>query len=129
MKKIAFCLLLVTLCSWPLMSRAAVAAYEFNGNLNSSAGGAALGTGYAAPAGSPVYSFTTATINGSTAQVASFSRGTWFSMIHGLGANGGGSLLNQYTLIFDVMFPSRPSGWAVLYQTTTANTDDGEWFV
>jgi predicted phosphodiesterase len=129
MKELAFCLLLATSCSWSLMSRAAVAAYEFNGNLNSSSGGAALGTGYAAPAVSPVYSFTTTTINGSTAQVASFSRGTWFSMIHGRGANGGGNLLNQYTLIFDVMFPSRPSGWAVLYQTTTANTDDGEWFV
>src|SRR5882672_1684337 len=107
----------------------AVAQYDFNGNLNSSAGGVALTTGFAAPAASMGVAFTTATIAGQPAQVSSFTRGTYFTMTHGLGANGGGSLLNQYTLIFDVMFPSRPSGWAVLYQTAPANNDDGEWFV
>jgi hypothetical protein len=50
-------------------------------------------------------------------------------MTHGLGANGGGSLLNQYPLIFDVMFPSHVDPWAVLYQTSPANNNDGEWFV
>ena len=129
MRIIALGLFLAAIGGLPHLARGAVAAYEFNGNLNASSGGAALGTGYAGPATSAQYSFTTATINGNSAQVASFTRGTWFSMIHGLGANGGGTMLNQYTLIFDVMFPSRPSGWAVLYQTTVANNDDGEWFV
>ncbi|OQB94354.1 MAG: Calcineurin-like phosphoesterase [Verrucomicrobia bacterium ADurb.Bin118] len=105
------------------------AQYDFNGNLNSSVGGLALTTGYAAPATSPGVTFTTQTIGGSTAQVASFTRGTYFSMNHGLGGNGGGAQLNQYTLIMDVMFPSRPSGWAVLYQSNPANSDDGEWFI
>lgn len=105
------------------------AQYDFNANLNSSAGGTALTPGYAAPATSAGVTFSNVTLNGGTAQVASFTRGTYFTMAHGLGANGGGSLLNQYTLIFDVMFPSRPSGWAALYQTTPANTEDAEWFV
>jgi predicted phosphodiesterase len=122
-------LLFLALWCTPVQVRAAIAQYDFNGNLNSSTGGAALTTGFAAPAVTAGVSFSTTTINGSPAQVASFTRGTWFSMTHGAGANGGGSLLNQYTLIFDVMFPSRPSGWAVLYQTTVGNTDDGEWFV
>src|SRR6185436_5764649 len=103
--------------------------YDFNGNLNPSSSGSTLATGFAPPAVSPSVTFSDVMINGGTAQVASFSRGTWFSLSHGLGANGGGSLLDQYTLIFDVMFPSRPSGWAVLYQISAANNNDGEWFV
>ncbi len=109
--------------------RGAVAQHEFNGKLNSSVGGVALTTGFAAPAQSAGVSFTSATIGGQSAQVASFTRGTYFTMTHGLGANGGGSLLNQYTLIFDVMFPSHVDPWAVLYQTTPANNNDGEWFI
>ena len=124
----AACLLLAALFS-PSTLPGAPAQYEFNGNLASAVGGAALTTGFAAPALSANVTFTTATIGGQSAQVASFTRGTFFSLTHGLGANGGGSKLNQYTLIFDVMFPSRPSGWAVLYQSNTANNDDGEWFV
>lgn len=105
------------------------AQYDFNGNLNSTVGGSALGTGYAAPASSAGVAFTTQTIDGASAQVASFTRGTHFVVNHGLGGNGGGNQLNQYTLILDVMFPSRPSGWAVLYQSNPANSDDGEWFI
>ena len=120
-------LLFAVLFASPL--HGAIAQYEFNGNLISATGGAPLMTGFAAPAASAGVTFSTMIINGNSAQVAGFTRGTWFSMSHGAGANGGGSLLNQYTLIVDVMFPSRPSGWAVLYQTTVANNDDGEWFI
>jgi len=108
---------------------AGVGQYDFNSNLNSSTNGVALTTGFAAPATNASITFSNVTINGSTAQAAFFTRGTFFKMTHGLGANGGGNRLNQYTLIFDVMFPSRPGGWAVLYQSNTNNTDDGEWFV
>src|SRR5207247_10268596 len=66
---------------------------------------------------------------GQAAHVAVLTRVNYCMMEHGLGANGGGCILNQYTLIFDVMFPSRPSGWAVLYQTNPSNAEDGEWFV
>ena len=105
------------------------AQYEFNGDLNSASGGVVLTAGFAAPAVSAGISYSNVMINGGAAQAALFTRGTYFGLTHGLGVNGGGSLLNQYTLIFDVMFPSRPSGWAVLYQNSTANNDDGEWFI
>ncbi|MBI3850179.1 MAG: metallophosphoesterase [Verrucomicrobia bacterium] len=129
MKKSTAALVLIAtfLSASPLFG--AIAQYDFNGNLNSSTSGVVLTTGFAAPATNAVVVFTNMTINGNTAQVASFTRGTYFTMSHGLGANGGGSKLNQYTLILDVMFPSRPSGWAVLYQTTPQNTNDGEWFI
>ncbi len=124
---VAFLLMAFWSSAYPLQG--AVAQHEFNGNLNSSVGGVALTTGFAAPAQSAGVTFTTTTIGGQQAQVADFTRGTYLIMTHGLGANGSGSLLNQYTLIFDVMFPSRPNNWAVLYQNSPANNDDGEWFV
>jgi len=50
-------------------------------------------------------------------------------MTHGLGVNAGGAFLNRYTVIMDVMFPSRPTGWAALWQTSSANANDGDWFI
>ena len=61
--------------------------------------------------------------------MAAFTRGTFFRMTHGLAANGGGSYVNQYTLIMDGMFPSRPTGWAALWQTNPNNANDGDWFI
>lgn len=113
----------------PLNTNPPYAQYDFNNNLNSTVGGNALTTGFAAPAASAGVTYSNVTIGGGSAQTAFFTRGTFFSLTHGLGANGGGSLLNQYTLLMDVMFPSRPGGWAALYQNTPANTDDGEWFI
>src|SRR6185436_462434 len=128
MKKLIVPLLAASIC-FTSTTRGAVAQYDFNGNLVSAVGGPTLTPGFAAPATTAGITYSNVMINGVGAQVASLTRGTWLSMSHGLGANGGGSMLNQYTLIFDVMFPGRPSGWAVLYQTTTANNNDGEWFV
>ncbi len=108
---------------------AQVAQYDFNGSLSSSVGGAVLVTGFAAPAVNAGVTFSNVTISGQSAQVAALTRGTFLRMNHGLGTNGGGTLLNQYTLIMDVNFPSRISGWSVFYQSNTNNTDDGEWFV
>nr|MBP8261890.1 hypothetical protein [Verrucomicrobiota bacterium] len=106
-----------------------IAHYDFDGDLNSATGGLPLETGAAAPAASPGITYTSVTIGGQPAQAAAFTRGTFFRMTHGLGANGGGSFLNQYTLIMDVMFPSRPTGWAVLWQTNPGNSNDGDWFI
>lgn len=129
MKRIA----LVVLCLATQLSTAtlfgAVAAYPFNGTLNSSVGGAPLTTGFAAPALSAEVSYSTVLIGGGVVLAAVFNRGTYFTMTHGLGANGGGSLLNQYTLIMDVVFHSHTTPWAVLYQTSPANNNDGEWFI
>ena len=113
----------------PTWSAGGIAQWDFNGNLASSTAGATLTAAAAAPASALGVSFSTATIGGQPAQVASFTRGTYFQMAHGLAANGGGAFVNQYTLIMDVMFPSRPTGWAALWQTSSANANDGDWFI
>ena len=126
--KTLLCTLLVVMSG--VASRAAnFCQWDFNGNLASSTGGANLTADAATPATAAGVTFTTATIGGQTAQVAAFTRGTFFRMTHGLAANGGGSYVNQYTLIMDVMFPSRPTGWAVLWQTNPDDSNDGDWFI
>ena len=110
MKRIPVALILIAAWFSAASLCGAVAQYDFNGNLNSSTNGVALTTGFAAPAVNAGVTFSNVTLNGNVAQTAFFTRGTFFKMTHGLGANGGGNRLNQYTLIFDVMFPSRPSG-------------------
>ncbi len=107
-----------------------LAQWDFNATLESSTNGEALVPAAAAPAPAPGVSLVNTTIGGEPAQAAGFTQGTFFRMTHGLPANGGGNRVNQYTLILDVMFPdTSASGWAALWQTNTANTDDGEWFI
>ncbi len=113
----------------PSIPPGSIAQYDFNGDLSSSFGGALLTADFAAPASSAGITFSNVTIAGQAAQAASLTRGTFLRMNHGLGANGLGILLNQYTLIFDVNFPNRSSGWSVFYQANPNNSDDGEWFV
>lgn len=47
---------------------------------------------------------------------------------HGIGANGGGSKTNEYTLVFDVRRPN-VTAWRSFYQTNLANSGDAEYFV
>jgi len=109
----------------------AISQWEFDGDLASSEGGSPLEAIAVAPAAAPSVSFSSVTIGGEPATGAVFSRGTCFRLLHGLGPNGGGSLLNRYTVIIDCLFPDRsPSGgWAALLQTDAANGNDGDWFV
>ena len=75
----------------------------------------------------------TATINGGTATVMGFpaADGTQgYVMPHGIAPNGGGAYVNQYTLIMDIMYPAASSGtWRSLFQTATANGNDGDLFI
>lgn len=50
-----------------------------------------------------------------------------FIATHGIGANGGGSNTNEYSLLFDI---KRPTGnlWRSFYQTSLANNNDAEFF-
>jgi len=77
--------------------------------------------------------FTTATIGGSNAVVMGFPAATvsqGYIMTHGIAPNGGGSYVNQFTLIMDIMFPTESSGkWRGLLQTSTANANDADLFV
>jgi len=117
------------LLSSDLCSGATTALWNFNGNLASSTGQSNLVGGAAAPAATPGFGFTNVAIGGNPALAASFTRGTYFRLSHGFAPNGGGGLVNDYTVIMDVMFPSRPNGWAALLQNSVANNNDGEWFI
>lgn len=49
---------------------------------------------------------------------------------HGISPNGGGAFVNQYSILFDVFSPAGSrSSWRTLFQTNTANTNDGEYFI
>jgi hypothetical protein len=53
-----------------------------------------------------------------------------YRMYHGALPNGGGAYVNQYTLIFDVYYPAASAdSWRSLFQTATANDNDGDLFV
>jgi hypothetical protein len=113
------------------LAAAAIAQWDFDGDLAATTTHAALGAASALPAPAPAVTFEDTTLRGAPAQVARFSRGTYFRVRPGLAANGGGRYVNQYTVILDVLFPDRsPSGgWAALVQTNDANSNDADWFV
>jgi hypothetical protein len=49
---------------------------------------------------------------------------------HNISPNGGGQFVNQYTIVTDIFSPvgSRNS-WRTIYQTNTANANDGDYFI
>lgn len=62
----------------------------------------------------------------------STTTGPWggYKMYHGAAPNGGGTYVNQYTLIYDVYYPSAADGkWRSFWQTDTSNSNDGDLFV
>ena len=103
--------------------------WDFSGNLDATVGTALKYLGDTAS----ITSFKDATIGGSPAKVMSFGAATktqGYIMTHGASANGGGTNVNQYTLIMDVMFPAASdSKWRGLLQTDPSNASDGDLFV
>jgi hypothetical protein len=103
--------------------------WDFNGNLDATVGTALQYFGDTAS----ITAFEDATIGGKPAKVMSFGAATktqGYLMTHGAGANGGGTKVNQYTLIMDVMFPAASDGkWRGLLQTEPSNANDGDLFV
>jgi hypothetical protein len=62
------------------------------------------------------------------------SVGQWggYKMYHNTPPNGGGSYVNQYTLVFDVFYPVASNGrWRSFFQSNTGNAanNDGEFFI
>jgi hypothetical protein len=52
-----------------------------------------------------------------------------FIMRHGAEKNGGGGYVNQFTVIYDVLFPASTEGrWKVFLQTNDRNSNDGDIF-
>ena len=54
--------------------------------------------------------------------------GSYLTMTHGIAANGGGAMVNEYTLQIDFSV-SELAKWYAFFQTTVANTDDAELFI
>ncbi len=74
-----------------------------------------------------------ANIDGQVANVmevpGDLDRNIGYLMTHGIAPNGGGTRVNQYTLIMDVFVDTTGPGAASLWQTSSANnTDDGDLF-
>ncbi|MDP2038744.1 MAG: LamG-like jellyroll fold domain-containing protein, partial [Ignavibacteria bacterium] len=54
--------------------------------------------------------------------------GSHYKTTHGIAANGGGTLVNEYTLKFDFKVADITK-WRTFFQTAAANTSDGECFI
>ncbi|MEW6194461.1 MAG: T9SS type A sorting domain-containing protein [Bacteroidota bacterium] len=54
--------------------------------------------------------------------------GSYYEVNHGINANGGGNLVNEYTLKFDFKV-SELNKWRTFFQTDTTNTSDGDCFI
>jgi hypothetical protein len=77
-------------------------------------------------------SFGIANVAGQPARVMRFpkmaSSSMGYLMVHGAAPNGGGLLVNQWTLIVDVLYPTASSSkWRSITQTD--NSGDGDFFV
>jgi hypothetical protein len=111
--------------------------WDFNGNLAATLGRDlqyySSGVGADTTFGTTT-SFVISEINGQPAPVMHFvpSAANWggYTMFHGGAPNGGGSYVNQYTLIFDIYYPAAADfSWRSLFQTDTSNSSDGDLFV
>lgn len=55
---------------------------------------------------------------------------SYYRCTHGILPNGGGVFVNEWTALMDVKVPTASIGhWVSLYQTSTANSNDGDLFV
>ncbi len=79
--------------------------------------------------------FTNVTINGQSATVMAFpaaaTTNIGYVVPHGISPNGGGTKVNQYTLIMDLYMPAfdPASGFQSLWQTDTSNNSDGDLYI
>jgi len=56
--------------------------------------------------------------------------GSYYECTAGIAANGGGSWVNEYTLLFDVKYPTSSAGkWRAFLNTNNANSNDGDYFI
>jgi hypothetical protein len=54
--------------------------------------------------------------------------GSHYKVTHGISGNGGGILVNEYTLMADIKIPDLYS-WRCIFQTSPANNSDGDCFI
>jgi len=66
--------------------------------------------------------------NATAMQFPAFTAAQGFGLYDLGPANGGGAFINQYTMAWDVLFPSA-NAWQSLFQTSATNGNDGDFFV
>ena len=76
--------------------------------------------------GGPTY--VTDNVGGTNKKVANFAKTEGFKSDHGIPTNGGGSYGNIYSILFDIKMTDTSAGWASFYQTSAANSNDGDMF-
>lgn len=54
--------------------------------------------------------------------------GSYLTCNHGIAGNGGGSEVNEYSMVFDFRIPTNNT-WYCFYQANSGNSNDGEIFV
>lgn len=59
---------------------------------------------------------------------ANIGPGSYYICPHGMSPSGGGSRVNEFTLVMDIKIPMLGQ-WYCMYQSDMTNTDDGEWFI
>ncbi|MEN8126950.1 MAG: DNRLRE domain-containing protein [Planctomycetota bacterium] len=58
---------------------------------------------------------------------ASIGVGSYYNCSHGIAANGGGSFVNEWSLLVDFKYPILT--WISFFQTSTSNSNDADCFV
>lgn len=105
-----------------------VGLWEFNNAAN--IGQATIGTnltiGGTAPAHFASQTYAGNTLNGVIETVPGIPN--HLIATHGVAPNGGGLRANIYTMLFDIRRPDT-NEWRSLFQTDTANTSDGDYFI
>ena len=54
--------------------------------------------------------------------------GSYYKLIHNFPPNGGGSYVNEYSLMFDFKIPTL-GAWYTFFQTNTTNANDADFFI
>jgi hypothetical protein len=58
----------------------------------------------------------------------SIGAGSYYTCNHGIAANGGGTNVNEYSIMYDFMITD-PMVWHCFYQTSMTNSNDGDVFI
>ncbi|NLH16593.1 MAG: PEP-CTERM sorting domain-containing protein [Phycisphaerae bacterium] len=135
MKRIGFVWMVVAAVS--AMSSATELQFDFNGDLSASAGPGTLdyfngATTSGAVSFGTAGSFGLSALSGGDATVMSFAAfqpDQGLQLFPGCGPNGGGSDINQYTMIWDLLIPSFSSSYSSLFNTNPSNGNDGDFFI
>lgn len=121
--------------AWALGTAGVVSVYDFDNTLNPYfAANAHVGALSHRTGGAPTSpyggtSFVSDIVGSTTKQVVNVPSPTFFDTPHGIGANGGGSYVNQYSILMDVKVDSSHPAWCSLFSTAADNSNDGDSFL